>query len=117
MDQSDRWEQFLASVDKNLLEIDAHFQTLTSHGASSSRSPRRLRRAPPQSARSGWAGPGTSAHFSEDDPEVLPPLANYKSFPKRRNASARIFRPRRLEYAVFHHEHKIVPIIIGTNCE
>ena len=48
------------------------------------------------------------------DPNIdYPVITDYKNFPIRTNASARIYRPHRLECPVYKNEKRIVPVLFG----
>ena len=50
----------------------------------------------------------------EIDPEIdYPVQTNYRSFPARKNASARIYRPHRLECPIYRNEKRVVPVLYG----
>lgn len=40
-------------------------------------------------------------------------ITNYRLFPVRPNASARIFRPHKLQYPTYKHDKNVVPILLG----
>jgi hypothetical protein len=57
--------------------------------------------------------PAPSLRAHADDAVQIPPRSNYTDLPPRRNASNRIFRPRKLEYEAYRSERKVRPILLG----
>lgn len=41
-------------------------------------------------------------------------ISNYKFFPSRKNASARIFKPDKLKFEAYRNPKKVVPVLTGT---
>jgi hypothetical protein len=113
MDAHQGWELFFAHVDKKLSEIDADFVALNARRRGANRARRALLK--------GVCAPIPLTPLrprpTDDLPQIREPITNYQFFPRRDNASARIFRPRRLEYAAFKHDHAKTPILIGSSCE
>ena len=94
------------------------------------RSPRNRRHAmsakSPREARDDGKSPRNGRHAKtrranvtpsirkEIDPEIdYPVQTNYRSFPARKNASARIYRPHRLEWPIYRNEKRVVPVLYG----
>lgn len=73
-----------------------------------SESPRRRRNA---KTRRSNVTPTIRRHVEAD--VECPVQTNYKSFPARKNASARIYRPHRLDCPVYRNEKKIVAVLNG----
>lgn len=59
-------------------------------------------------------GPTTGARqrpIKEPEREII---SNYKFFPSRKNASARIFKPDKLKFDVYRNPKKVVPVLTGS---
>jgi hypothetical protein len=106
-EQDPSWDKFFGSVERDLADLHRRFEHL--YG------PRRDRRMPSVHHVEPIAGHSHAPVPDDinDDARSREKMSNYRIFPRRENASARIFRPQNPERIARRNEQKTVPVVLG----
>lgn len=132
------WDDFMADITRELDTMNEQLESVckTTHRSRRTRSPRSPRTpknktsktnayVPPtpttinkklveELERRRNESPSTGARkrpIKEPEREII---SNYKFFPSRKNASARIFKPDKLKFEVYRNPKKVVPVLTGS---
>ena len=115
----DTWEPFLKQVQ---IELDA-MDTKIEHLCTQTGRPRRRVRSPDHARTATARGRNLRSTLPRrrteedayDEMKYWERKTNYLMFPRRGNASARIYKPHRLEMPIYRTERKVIPVIRGTH--
>ena len=118
------WRDFIANVSSELDALNQELENVC-NGRRRGYHPRS-----PRSPRNAMATPRSIntkliAELEKrraESPKVVRPekdaerelMSNYKYFPPRKNASARIFKPDKLKYEMYRNNKRIVPVLTGS---
>lgn len=132
------WDEFMADITNQLDTMNEQLENACrsnrrSHRTRSPRTPRQPKNTtsktnayvPPKPTtinkklveeleRRRSESPPTAAKIrpiKEPEREII---SNYKFFPSRKNASARIFKPDKLKFEAYRNQKKVVPILTGS---
>ncbi|OHT15408.1 hypothetical protein TRFO_14177 [Tritrichomonas foetus] len=126
-EQSQSWSDFMASVTEELDSMNQQLENVCFRGrrnnrSKSPRTPRTPRGAvSPRTVntkliaelekRRAESPTGRQRPEKDVDRELM---TNYKFFPTRKNASARIFKPDKLKYDTYRNPKRVVPVLTGS---
>lgn len=122
----DMWGPFITSVQEELDNLGNKLKEVVDN-VHSNRSPRKIHTAKPPDG----SPRGRVRNLTMTDPRRMPDamsrprnrpyinperelISNYRLFPIRANASARIYRPHKLTYPAYRNDKKIEPILKGN---
>lgn len=115
-------EPFMDAVEAELTEIDMRIRGMcisptkimtprAPKGASQTRSPRR------QLQQTSVSVPTQRLSIDIDSERYRERKTNYKIFPTRVNASARIFKPQKLDNPLYKTDRSTIPVVLGKQPE
>lgn len=121
------WTPFIQNVQDDLDLLHSKLKSVCDeygNGKRRRRSPAKSARGfsphPPNEPRVGLSRRTTATPSirKNSDPSMrVSAQSNYRNWPIRGNASARIYKPHKLEYAPYRNEKKIVPVLNGERLE